>query len=123
MLDNKDVPVKNDEANEAPVAPEVTTAKAQDSSLRITEATPPNPAAAPEEDTQEIIVVNENTSELDLNHGRIGKIENLEPLQNLERYDYNILHVFTETIKKIIKSWYLELYTCCLSYKIKHLLP
>lgn len=49
--------------------------------------TPP-PAATPppdEEDTQELIVVNENTEELDLNHGRIGKIENLEPLKRLER--------------------------------------
>lgn len=48
----------------------------------------PQPPATPppvEEDTQELIVVNENTDILDLNHGRIGKIENLEPLKNLER--------------------------------------
>lgn len=41
--------------------------------------------APPEEDTQEIIIVNEHTKELDLNHGRIGKIEKLEPLKHLER--------------------------------------
>lgn len=48
---------------------------------------PPPPATPPpeNEDTQELIVVDENTELLDLNHGRIGKIENLEPLRNLER--------------------------------------
>jgi protein phosphatase 1 regulatory subunit 7 len=48
----------------------------------------PPPAATPPpgaEDTQELIVVNEHTEELDLNHGRIGKIENLEPLKKLQR--------------------------------------
>lgn len=71
--------MKNNEANEVPKAPEDTATENAQSSL---------PAAAePEENTQEIIVVNEETTELDLNHGRIGKIENLEPLKNLERYD------------------------------------
>lgn len=42
-------------------------------------------AEQPAEDCQEIIIVNEHTTELDLNHGRIGKIENLEHLKNLER--------------------------------------
>lgn len=48
---------------------------------------PPQAVTPPpgNEATQELIVVNENTEELDLNHGRIGKIENLEPLRNLER--------------------------------------
>lgn len=53
------------------------------------EGSPPPPVTPPppaDVDTQEIIIVNENTEELDLNHGRIGKIENLEPLKNLERY-------------------------------------
>lgn len=36
-------------------------------------------------ETQEIILVNEHTLELDLNHGRIGKIEKLEPMTQLER--------------------------------------
>lgn len=46
----------------------------------------PSPTPPPaEEDTQELIAVNEHTEELDLNHGRIGKIENLENLVNLER--------------------------------------
>lgn len=52
------------------------------------EASPPPPVTPPppaDVDTQEIIIVNENTEELDLNHGRIGKIENLEPLKKLER--------------------------------------
>lgn len=48
---------------------------------------PPQDATPPpgNEDTQELIVINENTEELDLNHGRIGKIENLEPLKHLQR--------------------------------------
>lgn len=48
---------------------------------------PPPPTTPPpcEEDTQELIVVDEHTDILDLNHGRIGKIENLEPLTKLER--------------------------------------
>lgn len=37
------------------------------------------------ESTQEIIVIDVDALELDLNHGRIGKIENLEPLQCIER--------------------------------------
>lgn len=108
--------MKNNEANEAPVAFENTaTGPSQENSLRLTEITPPNPPPAPEDDTQEIIVVNELTTELDLNHGRIGKIENLEPLQNLERYDSKILHLFTcltETIQKtfmVINPLYLAL--------------
>lgn len=54
---------------------------------RENNASPPPPVTPPpgEESTQELIVVNENTEILDLNHGRIGKIENLEPLRNLER--------------------------------------
>lgn len=84
------------EANEAPVAPEnIASGIAQESSLRLTDTALPVPTPAPEEDTQEIIVVNEETTELDLNHGRIGKIENLEPLKNLERYSSNILHVYS----------------------------
>lgn len=56
--------------------------------MEVDEAGSPAPAKTPppaEEDCQEIIIVNEHTRELDLNHGRIGKIENLEPLKNLER--------------------------------------
>lgn len=51
------------------------------------EGSPPPPTTPPpaDEDTQDIIIVNENTIELDLNHGRIGKIENLETLKRLER--------------------------------------
>lgn len=83
LLDHKDAPTTND-VNEAPVAPENTPAP-NIGSRSIIEIPQSAPVSAPEEDTQEIIVVNENTTELDLNHGRIGKIENLEPLKNLER--------------------------------------
>lgn len=76
--------MKNIETNEEPKAPEDTPKEnAQANPPARTEATPAGPT--PEEDTQEIIVVNEETTELDLNHGRVGKIENLEPLKNLER--------------------------------------
>lgn len=53
----------------------------------VNTGSPPQAETPPpgNEDTQELIVVNENTEELDLNHGRIGKIENLEPLKHLQR--------------------------------------
>lgn len=35
--------------------------------------------------TNDILVIDPKTTELDLNHGRIGKIENLEPLECIER--------------------------------------
>lgn len=44
----------------------------------------------------EIIVIDPMTPELDLNHGRIGKLENLEPLQCIER-----LYLRWNLIKKI----------------------
>lgn len=34
---------------------------------------------------EDIITIDPECYELDLNHGRIGKIENLEPLLNIER--------------------------------------
>lgn len=76
-LDNSDTPMTNNEADEVPIG----NTKEENS------ISPPPPTTPPptEEDTQELIVINENTTELDLNHGRIGKIENLEPLRNLER--------------------------------------
>lgn len=44
----------------------------------------------------DIIIVDPTTLELDLNHGRIGKLENLEPLQCIER-----LYLRWNLIKKI----------------------
>lgn len=44
----------------------------------------------------EILEIDPETIELDLNHGRIGKIENLEPLQCIER-----LYLRWNLIKKI----------------------
>lgn len=44
----------------------------------------------------DIIIVDPETLELDLNHGRIGKLENLEPLQCIER-----LYLRWNLIKKI----------------------
>lgn len=63
-----------------------------------------NAAAANAEDRGEeaqptindIIIVDPTTEELDLNHGRIGKLENLEPLQCIER-----LYLRWNLIKKI----------------------
>lgn len=34
---------------------------------------------------EDVITIDPEATEVDLNHGRIGKIENLEPLVNLER--------------------------------------
>lgn len=61
--------------------------KSKASRAKIAPAAPPPepPPPAVEEAPKELIVVDENTTELDLNHGRIGKIENLEQLKNLER--------------------------------------
>lgn len=44
----------------------------------------------------DIIIVDPDTSELDLNHGRIGKLQNLEPLKCIER-----LYLRWNLIKKI----------------------
>lgn len=44
----------------------------------------------------DIIVIDPKTTELDLNHGRIGKIDNLEPLECIER-----LYLRWNFIKKI----------------------
>lgn len=79
--DNTDAPRANKEAEEVPKE------AANQGKDDKHEGSPPPPTTPPpnDEDTQEIIIVNEHTEELDLNHGRIGKIENLEPLKNLER--------------------------------------
>lgn len=37
-------------------------------------------------DSEEIIIIDPQTEELDLNHGRIGKLENLEPLTRIQRF-------------------------------------
>lgn len=34
---------------------------------------------------EDVITIDPETEEVELNHGRIGKIENLEPLVNLKR--------------------------------------
>lgn len=34
---------------------------------------------------EDVITIDPEATDVDLNHGRIGKIENLEPLVNLER--------------------------------------
>lgn len=44
----------------------------------------------------DILVIDPKTIELDLNHGRIGRIENLEPLECIER-----LYLRWNLIKKI----------------------
>lgn len=44
----------------------------------------------------DIIIIDPMTTELDLNHGRIGKLQNLEPLQCIER-----LYLRWNLIKKI----------------------
>uniref|UniRef100_A0A182SQH0 Dynein axonemal assembly factor 1 homolog n=1 Tax=Anopheles maculatus TaxID=74869 RepID=A0A182SQH0_9DIPT len=45
---------------------------------------------------EDVITIDPDTTEVDLNHGRIGKIENLEPLTKLER-----LYLRWNLIKKI----------------------
>lgn len=75
----------NNEAEQVPK--EASSAENNRNKSQDHEGSPP-PAATPpptEENSQELIVVNEHTEELDLNHGRIGKIENLEQLKNLQR--------------------------------------
>lgn len=53
----------------------------------------PNESAAI---VNEIIIIDPETTELDLNHGRIGKMQNLEPLRNIEK-----LYLRWNFIKKI----------------------
>lgn len=84
ILENQDSPMANNEADDIPKEA-VTSTNGEDRKDGGKSPTPPVTPPPGEEETQEIIVVNENTDILDLNHGRIGKIENLEPLQNLER--------------------------------------
>lgn len=45
---------------------------------------------------EDVITIDPETTEVDLNHGRIGKIENLEPLTKLER-----LYLRWNLIKKL----------------------
>lgn len=88
LIDNKDEPVENNEQKETSVVLNTAVENAQNaqhSSQSVPGIVPSAPSSVPEEETQEIIVVDEGTTELDLNHGRIGKIENLDPLKNLER--------------------------------------
>lgn len=75
------------------------------------------PEAAPEEDRQvqptinEIIVIDPDAIELDLNHGRIGKLENLEPLQCIERLylRWNLIKTI-ENLNTLVTLKEVELY-------------
>lgn len=74
----------NNEGGQVPREPGEGERKPEHEGSPVPPVTPP-PA---DEDCQELIVIDGNTEDLDLNHGRIGKIENLEPLQNLQRYNH-----------------------------------
>lgn len=81
----QDAHMTNNEADDVPIT--VSNGKENDERKdREGSASPPATPPPADEDTNEIILVNEETKELDLNHGRIGKIENLEHLKKLERY-------------------------------------
>lgn len=45
----------------------------------------PKPDEEPPAKMEDVITIDPEATELDLNHGRVGKIEQLEPLVNLER--------------------------------------
>lgn len=81
FVDKPETVLANNEPGQAPNEPAEGAKNPEHEGSPVPPATPP-PA---EEDTQELIVIDENTVDLDLNHGRIGKIENLEPLNNLQR--------------------------------------
>lgn len=51
-----------------------------------TGATPPPSDGPTVFQIDETMIIDPECYELELNHGRIGKIENLEPLINIERY-------------------------------------
>lgn len=94
FLENQDAPVSHNEDSMEPKKSNVTSPiEANESSIAVNAVDPDTPGSPhsqsppPTEDGEanEMIIVNEDTVELDLNHGRIGKIENLEPLKHLER--------------------------------------
>lgn len=47
---------------------------------------PPKPEDMQVVKMEDVITIDPDATDVDLNHGRIGKIERLEPLVNLERY-------------------------------------
>lgn len=83
----------NNESDDMPTTDAISMNGKEDNFDRKGSPAPPATPPPVEEETQDIIVVNENTTELDLNHGRIGKIDNLEPLTKLERYILYIAHL------------------------------
>lgn len=59
----------------------------------------------------ELMVIDPETLELDLNHGRIGKMENLEPLTQIERLflRWNLIKKI-ENVSTLVTLKELELY-------------
>lgn len=59
----------------------------------------------------DIIIVDPETTELDLNHGRIGKLQNLEPLVCIERLylRWNLITKI-ENLQTLVTLLELELY-------------
>lgn len=59
----------------------------------------------------EIMIIDPDTLELDLNHGRIGKLQNLEPLTSIERLylRWNLITTI-ENLHTLVTLKELELY-------------
>lgn len=67
------------------------------------EDTEPQQEDAPLAKVIDLITLDPEQTEVDLNHGRIGKIENFEPLVNLERW---VLLVFSNVNHKLFASFF-----------------